>query len=792
MKTSYAVVAIIFAVAAAHCAIGAYEATLSSRAFGALRCNEAQGYVWGADSASGIEASRGRRPPEKAYDSDLCITHLDISLKADFLSNAVPVVAKATIENTSQKTVEKAEFRICQTGNDPGYGADVRHIYFLEKGERRDLEFTMREKEALDREKHGVKETCLVCFERPIEPGEKLEVEFEYTIRGEPDYSSTPIHEPKEGLKQLYLRGGDWNWCPWLYVKSRPRVYARLHNPSWRLRIEYPAGYVAVVNGEPAGREERGGVTREEWTSEFAGVPHVYISKYQVVRLRGKGVTLEVYSPDEEALKKASERFDDYVRILKLYTELFGDPGSSVYRIVGSPNHGGGIGCPMLQVVGTVGRGGVGDARLVAHEMAHTWWGGVVWSHGEGTKFLREAMATFSEQWAMRALGEENHYGGQYFDDDWIRLEKVRFFCLFFAVPEAAFVPLIQQDGYDTEGVSLANYGKGPLVVNHLRLTLGDEVFFKFLKAFAREYRGRFVDIHDFLETIGRVSGKDVTAELRGLLWSGGHASYRLVSFASEKDEGGYRTRVSIRNEGAYGLTCPVLLKTEGEESRELFKVGAKGVKEFVFATEDRVVEVVIDPDLTSLQYHPDQKASLWQAIKPMGDWGWYGRSCAQYCAGEYEEAVETITERFVSSMTQKKLKSLAELVERDRLKAAFLFMRGVYYLALNNRERAEEDVRMAFPYMLDELQRGGSVGAPGAYYQTGAILEENPDEYLALLGQIAGREFSFEAGSDDEAKRQQVEQWKQWWEKEGTHQKLGLDRLERRFKAQRRVLLER
>jgi hypothetical protein len=89
---------------------------------------------------------------------------------------------------------------------------------------------------------------------------------------------------------------------------------------------------------------------------------------------------------------------------------------------------------------------------------------------------------------------------------------------------------------------------------------------------------------------------------------------------------------------------------------------------------------------------------------------------------------------------------------------------------------------------MLDALEHDGSVGAPGAYYQTGAIQSKDLDEYLRLLGLIAGREFVFDEGMNEEAKIQRITEWKQWWERKGKQRELKVKSLKERFEARRQA----
>lgn len=686
---------------------------------------------------------------------------------------------KASLENWSEKTVESVEFWLCPGMNDPELHAEIKHIYLLDKGNKKELKYTIRKIE-----KRNYKRVHFVSFGRPVKPGEKIDLEFEYTMKGKPDHSSTPIWQSKDGVKELFLRR-DFIWCSSLFTESRKDVFPMLYEPNWKLSIEYPAGYVAVVDGELMRKEENDGVVKEEWKSIVNGYPNVFISRYEIERWTRGTITLEVYSADNKLLKKAKDKFDDYAKIFSLFTELYGHPGSTAYRIIASPVlKGGALGLAMGLVCDQELMGGT---RYVAHEMAHTWWGTLVTSYGEGSKFLREAMAEFSSAYVMDRLGVEID-GESLFSYRRRRLFSVYGFYIAIADPKK-LTPLIQQEGYDAAKVTAANYGKGPLVLNQVRLTLGDELFFDCLKAFASKYIGTSVNIYDFIDTINQVSGRDMTTDLKNMLWGAGYPSYYLVGFESAKVDGGYRTKVRIRNEGEYGLDCPLLLKLKRGEKREIFRVDGKNEREFVFTTKEKVTNVVLDPDLMAFQYHPQQKGRLWLAYKPgpLDNWGWYGKSYAYYLLGDYQKAVDTITEYLSGRMVQSRAKTIEEFLEKAKGNdIAYLFMRGVYYLALDNREHAEKDIKLTFPGMLE-----GSLGTPEKYYLTGVITDDDLDQYMALLSQIAGRTLSFEAGLDHEAKKHKVEEWKQWWEKEGKHQKLDLKPLKEQFEAHRKAHLQ-
>jgi hypothetical protein len=729
--------------------------------------------------------------PTNTYATDVSITHLDISLKADFQSNRVSTVVKATLENTSAKAVDKVAFLLCTTVNDRHFHADVKRIQDFDEHGEKDLPYIIREIPHPE-----IKQSQAPLYEvplaRPVPPGGKFWLRFEYTMAGKPDHSSAPIEQAKNGVKEIYLRGGgDYRWCPSVYRERQGEESPGRRSPSWTLTLESPEDYVAVTDGARLRRSTNNGWVKDEWKSLVPGRPYLFVGPFKMASRTIDGMTFEMYSPDEPRLRKAAVNLEKYARMFNLYSELYGNLGVRTYRIVCSAVAGVGVGTIAGQ---TIDVSMMNDTRLMAHEMAHAWWGHWVSPYGPGWKFLSEAMAEFSAQWALQILWEDDDASSS-LTRECILGWKQRHFSLYFPVTEPLGrlpAPLIFQAGYDSGNVTGRNYHWGPLVVNQIRLILGDEVFFRCLKAFLAKYGGKHAGIDEFVQTINTVSQKDLTSELKGLLWSTGFASYRLAGFVSEKADRGYRTQVRIANEGDYGLTCPLLLRTIGGEQRRAFKVEAKQEKEFVFRTEHRVIEVIVDPEVTTLQYHPEQKLRLWRAQTLAGNNECSSQAYMHYALGDPGKAVDRISEYLESRMRHEQADSLGALLTKASYLAPYVFMRGVFYLGLEDPRHAEEDVKSAFPYMLRAMVQKDSVRVPSAYYEVGAIARKDLDEYLALLGLIAGREFSLESALDDPAKKRRIEQWQQWWDTEGQHKKLHLDRLKENCEAQRRAFQER
>jgi len=715
---------------------------------------------------------------ENVYDADLAVMRLDIQLKTDLSSNSVQTVAKLSIENVSNNNVDKAEFFVCPGMNDPNLRADIGRIRLVHGKTGQDLAYTVRKVED-PYVKGNEWSICEVDLGRPIAPGGKFGLEFEYVMRGLPDHSSAPVWRSAEGIKELFLRS-DFQWCPTLYVPTTPGVIANLHQPKWTLRMEYPTGYVGVADGRLVSREKRRGVIRDTWRSLMDSYPHVFVSTYKIERRTADGYTLEFYAPDEEVLEKGAELFDRYARIFSAFVRAYGHPGHPVFRFIGSPVHESGNAVAMGLVVPMDSLTREEQTGFVAHEMAHTWWGWLAPTHGEGSKFLREAMAEYSAFWAARGIDRLIRSVSNIFDyDPRPRQAAPRRFL--------ESVPLIHQEGSDPLRVIDANYQKGPLVVNQLRLELGEEVFFRGLRAFIHHFRNKAADIADFIGTFNAVTGKDQTPLFKELLWGTRYPICRLVGFKSERRGDRWLTRVTIRNEGECGWNCPLRLKTAGRDVETLFKLGGRDEKNFRFESPEEVREVVIDPDFVAYQYSPGQELRFWTTHVSRGGrhWAYFWKSYAAYASGQYAEAVDAINEHFASAMAAMGTGSIEELSRTRRYPDSmyFLFMRGLYNLALGESGRAEEDIKRAIPFLLSYLSKDSGTTGPyiiRSLYADGTLHENTAKGLGELLRGLTGEDWSWDEDLSETEKTRRLERWMRWWDQVGKYRKLNLKILER------------
>jgi aminopeptidase N len=153
------------------------------------------------------------------------------------------------------------------------------------------------------------------------------------------------------------------------------------------------------------------------------------------------------------------------------------------------------------------GRAVLGDPRtesLIAHELAHQWWGNSVtcgaWTH----MWLNEGFATF-----MAAAFMERRFGR----DEYLRTVEAwrsRYSNVRDAGHDRSLV--FPDWNRPTADDRTLVYQKGAYVLHLLRETLGEAVFWAGIRDYTRRYAGTSVTTVEFEHALDRSTGKDLSA----------------------------------------------------------------------------------------------------------------------------------------------------------------------------------------------------------------------------------------------------------------------------------------
>lgn len=158
---------------------------------------------------------------------------------------------------------------------------------------------------------------------------------------------------------------------------------------------------------------------------------------------------------------------------------------------------------------------------LVAHELAHQWFGDLVvikhWSHA----WLKEGMASYSEVlWTDREYGAEEaaYYrlkqASNYLAEDAERYRR----------PIVTHVYREPIELYDRH-----LYEKGACVYHMIRAHLGMELFFKAIGTFIKDSAHSTVETVDLLRAIEKATGRNLLFLFDQYVYRGGHPDYKVA-----------------------------------------------------------------------------------------------------------------------------------------------------------------------------------------------------------------------------------------------------------------------
>ncbi|NKQ29216.1 M1 family metallopeptidase [Streptomyces galbus] len=332
---------------------------------------------------------------------------------------------------------------------------------------------------------------------KPVRPGAAFTVEVQWS--GNP----RPVNSPWGGLGWEELGDGALvasqpvgapSWYP---CNDRPADKA-----SYLISVTTPSAYSVVTGGRLLTRTTKASTTT--WVYEQAAPTSSYlvglaIGRYQTVLLGDPGpggVPQHAHIP-AQLLADVSRDFARQPAMMELFQELFGPYPFDEYAVVVTEED---LDVPVeAQGLSLFGAnhvdGARGSERLVAHELAHQWFGNSVsvadWRH----IWLNEGLAKYAEWlWAERSGGRPARQ------------------------PAAAAYRLLSSSPQDLRLADPGRkamfddrlYERGGLAVHALRRALGDDAFFRMLRGWTSLHRGGAVTTQTFAAHVARFAPEPV------------------------------------------------------------------------------------------------------------------------------------------------------------------------------------------------------------------------------------------------------------------------------------------
>ncbi len=359
--------------------------------------------------------------------------------------------------------------------------------------------------------------------------------------------------------------------------------------------------YKALSNGKLVNVKEdkKKGIKTYHWSQECPHSTYLFmlaIGPFEVIQdsLGELPVNYWVYKKDAEDAKWI---FKKTPYMIDFFNKLYGyEYPWAKYDQVISPRMGGGAENTSATVLG---EGAIHDRRaeqdfsferVIAHEIAHQWWGDLItlrtWSH----TWLNESFATYSDylytrydkgedEGAFDLLGKKNQY---------LREAHTRYMrpIVFNRYDHA-------QDNFDSH-----TYPKGAAVLHMLRFTMGDKPFFRTFKHFLHKHEFQAVDTHDFMVAIKDVSGQNLDWFFEQCIFKPGHPVFNISSAWDEASKT-LKLKVAQAQDTSKGIPIykiPVIIGIITPEERTSEKVWIKQSEQvFEFPVKEKPLMVRFD-----------------------------------------------------------------------------------------------------------------------------------------------------------------------------------------------------
>jgi aminopeptidase N len=426
------------------------------------------------------------------------------------------------------------------------------------------------------------------------------------------DYKATPKRglyflAPDEHVKHRPLQA--WTQCQdedarhFIPCVDKPHV-----KMTSELSATVPSGFQVLSNGELLSAETRG---KAPWTYRFKlDQPHpsylltLVVGHFDVVddrpvQLADREVPIRYLVPVGQA-GSAARSLGETPRMLEFFSRRFGVdfPWSRYSQVVVSDFIFGGMenttATTLYEHVLLDERAAldISSCDLVAHELAHQWFGDYVtcrdWSHA----WLNEGFATFCEhlEREQRLGRDEYDYGVAGDVDTYLSEAAARYqrpiVCRDYAEP----IDLFDRHLYE----------KGGLVLHMLRRELTDDLFFEGVQRYLKRHAFAIVETNDLMRALEEVSGRSLERFFDQWVYRPGHPE---LSVKVGYDDG--LLAVSLKQSQKTGETAIFTLPIEIEV---VHADGTRTRHEKVMSEAQDVLTLPLDKRPLHVSFDPEQR----------------------------------------------------------------------------------------------------------------------------------------------------------------------------------------
>ena len=375
--------------------------------------------------------------------------------------------------------------------------------------------------------------------------------------------------------------------------------------------LTVPKGFRVISNGKLVSEQEDGDTATFHWKEEL---PHPsYLTSFVAGRFgelkqEAEGVQLQYYFPES---KRADvlRYFGETPRMIKVFTEVTGVryPYSKYAQttvedfIFGGMENFNATTLTMLyypdanseeDFQASYSTPNRNPTNLVAHELAHQWFGDLVtcvdWSHA----WLNEGFADY-----MQAMYIERTRGVDQFRWDM----SVKADSFFEEDADEFRRPTVEKDFvYADDLFGMAIYAKGAWMLHELRHVLGDGAFFEGITSYLKAHSFSNADTHDFRKSMEEASGRSLEEFFEQSFLKTGYPEFE-IEYAW--DEASKMATLRIRQTQKlemqtpiFKLPCDIVMYVDGARMKKTVMLDS-GDQTFSFSLASKPTILEFDPE---------------------------------------------------------------------------------------------------------------------------------------------------------------------------------------------------
>lgn len=477
-----------------------------------------------------------------------------------------------TYTNNSQESLDKIYFHLWPNAYNSKYSpfaqqqidigrTDFHFAREEEMGGISKLDFKVNgQKAAFQINKREV-DTGILLLNQDLQPGEIITITTPFTVQVPESFSRMGSTEGAYQLTQWYPKPAVYDRDGWHVMSYLDMGEFYSEFGSFDVTITTPSEYVLASSGTLVSEEQNGDTHTRQFTAEdvhdFAWFVDLNfkVKSAPLLLPSGKEITVSVYhTAFQEDLWSQSLEYAK--RALTYFSEHVGEYPYPQYTVVQSAlQAGGGMEYPMITVIDEVLDAQELD-HVIAHEIGHSWFYGILASNERAHPWMDEGMTTYFDHRYINRYYQDDHFsnllpgfiakkmdfsvlqtGHQYFNQKNID-EKVS----------------AHSEDMSMENYVMSAYVKAPLALQYLESYLGTEEIDRLFQGYYQKWKFKHpgpLDVeHFFVEN----ATKDISWFFDYMINSNAKIDYQLKK--AQKIENGYNLTLGNKRVAA----IPILI----------------------------------------------------------------------------------------------------------------------------------------------------------------------------------------------------------------------------------------